>query len=420
MGLCVHNLGKTVAAFSQKDADVLRTLAKRVAQVAALEEQKEKRKLWYALNSLKPIRPLVFCDPENGWYEIIPESDCQCEGELARNIEHILRKELFWGENMGDDKVVDATFSLPHVYTSTGWGLPFNFIGEEYGHAYTWEPPLKDYDTDLLKMRLPKFIVDHESSNRLLALVQEVLEPHLRVQLKTAWWWSFGLTREMVWLRGMERFFYDIFDYPEKVHEAMGILRDGYIGLIDALESEGLLLPNGDNTYVGSGGFGFTDELPMGGHGGVTQAIDMWGHSESQETVSMSAAMFEEFVFQYQYPILQKFGLNCYGCCEPVDSRWDVIKRTPNLRRVSISPWSDTRVAAEQLGDRYVYSYKHAPACLATPNMDISAARSHLRSVLDAAKGCTIELIMKDNNTIGKNPQNVIDWCKVAKEEACR
>jgi hypothetical protein len=25
---------------------------------------------------------------------------------------------------------------------------------------------------------------------------------------------------------------------------------------------------------------------------------------------------------------------------------------------------------------------------------------------------------MKDNHTIGGNPQNVIDWCRIAREEA--
>ena len=59
------------------------------------------------------------------------------------------------------------------------------------------------------------------------------------------------------------------------------------------------------------------------------------GLSESQETVGVSPELFEEFVFQYQLPIISRFGFACYGCCEPVDSRWHVIKKIPNLRRVS-------------------------------------------------------------------------------------
>jgi hypothetical protein len=31
-----------------------------------------------------------------------------------------------------------------------------------------------------------------------------------------------------------------------------------------------------------------------------------------------------------------------------------------------------------------------------------------------------VEAIMKDNHTIGNNPQNVIRWCQIAREEAER
>ena len=53
----------------------------------------------------------------------------------------------------------------------------------------------------------------------------------------------------------------------------------------------------------------------------------MWGFCESQETVGVSPKMFEEFVFAYQLPILDRFGLNIYGCCEPLDRRFDIVKR---------------------------------------------------------------------------------------------
>ena len=77
---------------------------------------------------------------------------------------------------------------------------------------------------------------------------------------------------------------------------------------------------------------------------------DMWGFCESQETVSVDPELFAEFVLPYQMPILERFGLNCYGCCEGLDSRWDYIRHIPNLRRVSVSPWADEAKMAEQLG----------------------------------------------------------------------
>jgi hypothetical protein len=35
-------------------------------------------------------------------------------------------------------------------------------------------------------------------------------------------------------------------------------------------------------------------------------------------------------------------------------------------------------------------------------------------------KGCIVEVIMKDNHTIGERPENLVEWCRIAREEADR
>jgi hypothetical protein len=89
--------------------------------------------------------------------------------------------------------------------------------------------------------------------------------------------------------------------------------------------------------------------------------------------------MFAEFVLPYQTPLLERFGLNCYGCCEPLDKRWQYVAALPRLRRISVSPWSDRAKMAEALGDRYVYSMKPNPAALALDTFDEEAIRAGLR-----------------------------------------
>jgi hypothetical protein len=143
----------------------------------------------------------------------------------------------------------------------------------------------------------------------------------------------------------------------------------------------------------------------------------MWCLTESQETVGVSPEQFEEFVFRYQLPIQERFGLNCYGCCEPLQSRWHVVKRIPRLRRVSVSPWADQRKMAEALQDDYVYSRKPAPSLLAVPHIDEDAVRADIRETLDITKGCVVELVMKDNHTLGHNPDNIVRWVRIAREE---
>jgi len=59
---------------SPEDAEVLRRLAERVAGIASGTRMKEVRELWKRLNTLQKTRPVIFCDPENGWNEIITEA----------------------------------------------------------------------------------------------------------------------------------------------------------------------------------------------------------------------------------------------------------------------------------------------------------------------------------------------------------
>ncbi len=400
------------------DQEMLRYLAGRVAELAACPIEDEKRDLWYRHNALQPTRPLIFCDPENGWNEIITDEQMQCRGQLAREWEMILRKEIFWGESMGDDRVIEPYFDVPYMYVETDWGMHETKIGGEDGGSYTWDAPLKSYQ-DLSKLHFPHISVDYEATDKLLLLAKKVLGDLLAVRLKGRWWWSLGMTWTLVNLRGLEQIMFDIYDYPDKLHQLMGILRDGTLAKLDFLEKNGLLSLNSDGTYVGSGGFGCTRELPWKDFDGKTvRTRDMWGFCESQETTTFSPEMFAEFIFPYQLSILERFGLNCYGCCEPLDRRWHVVKKMPRLRRVSVSPWANLADMAEKLGDEYIYSMKPHPGELAVPSLNEERIRTGLRRALRITRNCRVEIIMKDNHTIANNPQNVIRWCQIAREEA--
>ena len=402
---------------SAKDREILRRLASQVAELAARPIEQEKRDLWYRLNALEPTRPVVFCDPENGWNEIITMDQFECEGEMALRWEMVLRKEIFWGAEMCDDRVIAPHFIVSHVYEESDWGMHERKIGGSNGGSYVWESPLKSYD-DFDKLHYPIITVNYEATDRVVELANDVLGDILPVRLRTAWWWTLGMTWTLVNIRGLQQIMLDMFDYPDELHRLIAFLRDGHLAKLDFLEENNLLSLNNDDTYVGSGGFGWTNALPQSDFDGHVRTTDMWGFTESQETVGVSPEMFEEFIFPYQLPIQQRFGLNCYGCCEPLDKRWHIVKDIPNLRRVSVSPWADIANMAEMLGDRYIFSMKPSPTDLAMTGFDEVRIRAELREALQKTRGCRVEVLMKDNHTIRNDPQRVIRWVQIVREEA--
>ena len=221
-------------------------------------------------------------------------------------------------------------------------------------------------------------------------------------------------------LRGLEDFMCDFLLEPEWMHRMMDLLCRGKLQMLDFLEQHDLLTLNNGGTYVGSGGFGYTDELPLKGFDGHTTTQNMWGFCESQETVSINPDMYGEFIFPYHMKIMERFGLNCYGCCEPYDPRWKYIKQFPRLRRVSVSPWADWKTVPELLGKNYIASVKPNPTPLATPYMDEDVVRADCRRAVEETYGGVCEFIMKDNNTLGGDPRHATRWVEIMREEIDR
>jgi hypothetical protein len=402
---------------NKQDRETLKKLAGIVLEISLRKTEKEKKDLWYAHNSLKNVRPLILTDVENGWNEIITEKDLKCSGSLARRWEVVLRKEIFWGNSIKDDRPAESIFELGYSFKESNLGVSENFHGGKKGGSYTWTSAIKNID-DLKNLHFSNIKIDYKTTLNAFSLASDIFKDILSVRIRNPWWWSWGLTYDAVMLVGLQNLLMYFYDNPQLIHKVMEFLRDNGLNKLDYLEKNNLLSLNNNSSYVGSGGIGYSDELPKNNifETGIKTA-DMWGFCESQETGQVSPQMFEEFVFQYQLPFLKRFGLNCYGCCEPIDKRWHIVKKAPNLRRVSVSAWADPSKMAEFLTDKYVYSYKPNPADLAVNEIDNDLIRKKIRNILEITRGCNLEIIMKDNHTLGKNPNNIINWTKIAREE---
>jgi hypothetical protein len=232
-----------------------------------------------------------------------------------------------------------------------------------------------------------------------------------------------GLTIKAIRLIGLEQLMLYMYDDPDGLHRIMAFLRDDAVAFAQWLEGEGLLTLNNENDYIGSGSEGYVPDLPVADRDpGSVRMADLWVLLESQETVGVGPELFEAFIFPYQASIAERFGLVYYGCCEPVHNRWQVIEKLPNLRAVSVSPWADEPFLAEAMAGSYVYSRKLSPTLISTDRFDEAAIRADIRQTLDTAlaRGCHVELVMKDVHTLQEQPERLARWVALAREEGAR
>lgn len=403
------------------DIDVLRDLAWKLREAAESEANAERRRMWYAHNALQPARPMVLAEPGGVMNEIAPTFEYRCTSEKARALENLLLKKLYPFNEIGDDEVIEPSLRVNWMVQVSDYGVMHEIHRPDTDGSlgsYVWEAPIKDLDADFHKLRMRTYSVDRQGTLAERDRLAEVFDGILDVHVRGAFWWTLGLTWSAIRLVGLENLMLLMYDNPEGLHRLMAFLRDDALAFARWLEAEGLLTLNNAADYVGSGGRGFTHELPAADYpaGGPARLKDLWVLSESQETVGVSPELFAEFIFPYQDSICREFGLTYYGCCEPVHSRWHVIQQIANLRSVSVSPWCDQAFMAEAMGDRYVFSRKPNPTLISTDNFDEQAIREDLRTTLKAARGCPLEIVMKDVHTLGNQPERLGRWVQLARE----
>ncbi len=407
----------------RSDRDILRALAERKRAMAADPIMEERRQLWLRHASLAGDRPMILAETQGVLDEVVPVSDLECKEDWARELERQLRALVFQHEVVRDDYVVEPWINCNWFVTLGNYGVAVDKLrGDNAGRmsSYIWDPPVRDLDRDLeqLSHRTPS--VDRGRTLAWKELLEEIFDGILPVRIRGSFYWTMGLTWRAIELIGLEQLMLAMVDNPAGLHRLMAFLRDDHHALIDWLESEGLYSLNNENDYVGSGTVGYTAELPHEGFqsDGAVRARDLWVLSESQETVGVSPGMFEEFVLQYQLPLIERFGLCYYGCCEPVHLRWPILQHIPNLRRVSVSPWCDQAYMAQHLGRETIFCRKPHPGLVSTASWDEDAIREDLRQTATLAKDCNLEIVLKDVHTLANQPERLGRWVALARE-AC-
>ena len=94
------------------------------------------------------------------------------------------------------------------------------------------------------------------------------------------------------------------------------------------------------------------------------------------------------------------------------------MKKLPNLRKLSITPWADVRKSAERMGKDYVLSRKPNPATVGVPVLNEEALRKDILETLTVCRenGTPCEFVLKDISSVAHNPMNLTRWEQVVME----
>jgi hypothetical protein len=409
---------------TQKDKDILRQLGEKVAKIAALPVHQEKIKMWKLVNSLKKTKPMLWIN-EEPWHElnVNDELTLKTSNDFCREVENRLRMIIYSWEHMKVDMIVEPVVYSPVVYNNTGFGISEDVeivkTDEKSGVVSRHFHRQIENEEDIEKIKMPVVTLDPAVTERNFQLMKDIFSGILNVEKQGVRMIWFAPWDELIRWWGVQDAMLDLVLRPELVHKAMDRLVTAYLHMLDQLEKLDLLCLNNGNYRIGSGALGYIDELPQKDYNSShVRTKDTWGCATAQIFSEVSPAMHEEFALNYEIRWMKRFGLNYYGCCEPLHNKMEILKKVPNLRKISMSRWIDLDKAVKLMGDKYVFSYKPNPSIFAGDSFNLEAGKQELVNMLNKTgdAGCKVEIIMKDISTVSYKPQRLWEWAKMAEE----
>jgi hypothetical protein len=401
------------------DVAILRELAKQVAEIAAKDIQDERRELWRAHNNSERVRPPVLM--RGGYERELLRSITLCEDQFYRWHEIGLRARILI-DMFGDDNIIEpwitqrAAFRIPDDEI---WGVKFireNAGGDSIG--FHMAPALPSFD-DMESMRTPSHEIDEARTSELAERLHDAVGDILQIHVNRApQWsdWAADISTHLGYLRGHEQMFYDMRDNPDELHRLLAFMRDGVLKAQGEAELAGdwSLCEHANQVmpYVRT----LADPKPNS-YG--AKRGELYYFFAAQEFAGISPEMHEEFLLRYQMPIMEKFGLVAYGCCEDLTNKIDILRKIPNLQRIAVTPFADAERCAEQIGGDYVISYRPNPT-LVRGEFDAEYIGKILKNDIEAFRrhGCVYDICLKDISTVGGDPGRLVKFTELSRRLA--
>lgn len=411
---------------TKKEVEILRELARVKMEIASDPQNERNVKMWTDTNDMNMKIPPIYIN-EVCWNEmnVNDELTLRTSDPVCRNLEDQLRKEIYAWKHFAGNMVVSPYMECPVAVTGEDFGISEDsdiIQSDETSDVVSrhFHIQIKDED-DIYKIKEPRVQIDREKTDRSFSRMQEIFEDISPVRLtgKRGMW--FTPWDNLIRWTGVEPVMYDLIERPEYIDALVSRFVDMSISLMKQYRELNLWASNNLNQRVGSGGYGYTADLaaPDGLDTGADTA-QLWGCGNAQIFSEVSERMHWDFSLKHEIRWLKEFGLNYYGCCEPLHNKMNILEKIPNLRKVSVSPWCNIEILRKNSSKEYVLSCKPSPAVFAAETFDEQAAREAIRNILEQTKGCSLELIMKDISTVRYKPQRLWRWNEIANEEIGR
>ena len=409
----------------QNDIRVLRELAKRTMEIAAMDVQNERRILWTDFNSKKTRKvPVYILDPQGLWIELFGDGALECENALFREYEEWLRLQLYHA-SFGDDYILEPWITVKPIYKNDGshwesWGFEpeVERINETLAF-HLKSPPIKT-PSDAAKLVTGIGVIDEEATAAKIGLLKEAVGDIIGVIPDMYPPKVSGLSYTLSQLLGPQEMMYQLYDEPEMVHELCAGISGAAVKICDEAEKQGHF-SNCDETFLNNPliqAMPYCREFPSPGERHTVSMKEHWIYDTAQEFEGISPEMFNEFIVEYQKPLYERFGLTAFGCCENLTDKIKYLKKISNLRRIAVTPWADDEACAKQIEDKYIISWRPNPTEMVALDFDAERIRriiKHAKAIFDRY-GCYWEINLKDFITVNNDRGRLAEWVKVARE----
>lgn len=403
-----------------KDITVLRSLANELMEIVNKPIQDERRSLWRKQNSFHRGRPLIYVRAY-AFHEIFDQKDLKCEDPFFRHYEYYLH-EMKFRDTIGDDYIIEPWLTVNPVFdppSTDRWGVRVGLGEKTSTHGAAGFKPEIIEEQDIERLVVPRHKINEQASKERVEKLQNAVGDIIEINFNREpmfKMWAGDISTDLAMMRGLEQIMWDAYDRPEWLHGLLTFMRDGILKVHEEAERAGdFSLSSHENQAMP-----YAKELedPKPNVHGIKRK-DLWWYMAAQEFTTFGPDLFYEFMLKYQIPILEKFGIVAYGCCEDLTYKIDCLRKIPNLRRIAVSPFANAEKCSQQIGKDYILSWRPSPSLMVSTGLDVDFVRKFMRSHFEIFKANEnfFDITLKDVETINHQPENITKWVKIVREE---